>query len=1570
MNILRNDIKNNKALVLILLPVTLLLFSIYNIKTTTNAATGIYEVINAQGKLVDSDGTNASATCIATNICDFRFTIYSASSGGDNLWQETQSNIVVTDGIFNVKLGSVTSLNDVDLENFNRDDLWVLIEFDANGDGDFADGVDQTFSPRIHMSSVAYAFNSKYLGGAAGGSYLRSDTSDNYTSGTLTIDGGTTLHINGDLTVSDQTIVFDAATFSAFDITGDLRFLASGDDDDYIFINTTSNEEYLFFEDASLAYTNDPGFRLNSTSGELEYRDEDASGWTSFDSLSTGSATDRAKYDRVVAATGGTDTTIAAAITNSSAGDSIFIAPGLYEENIDIDKEVKLYGAGQGATIIQGNTGDETIEILADVDNVVIADLTIDQDGTASTDFGIVTIDGTGSHDYTTIQNVEVMDGYGGMQIIDSNNTTISNCYVHGSTWDGIRLGGNRSIIQSNHVYNVEADGINITTSNNSTIDGNTVYNWGNDADECGICVSGGDNVITDNNLHGASSSYRGIYISSNRNVISGNSIKSITTAGIQEQGSDYNTYSNNMIETAADGILFADDADYNTISSNTIVTMSDDGIDLGGTNSSNNTIIGNTFYSITGDEITNYSGNANKLVANNTGTDETFYINGTAANTTLTINNPDGTYVANLSVEGDLTVSGGDITGANVAQIDLGEAVSGNIQFYANSDTDDFIFINTTSNEEYLFFEDASLAYTNDPGLKLNSTSGELEYRDEDSASWVSFDSIAAGASLWTDGGTYLYPTGAEDIQLGDGDWIGNGSGANQPYITFDDTNNYFEFMGGNVGIGIASPDYIFEIYDATNTPAFALSDDDVLHGVTTLAQTDTFFHISSISTTIGGAQITGLADASGIALGLKGVQSSNPTDTTPAISLIGTKANGTGVQDLADTETVLQIANNDNTAAFTILGNGKVGIGTTAPEAVLHNNYTFTALAAASQYMFRIGSNNNLTGAINSAQTAFYGTVYDPAINLSGGTSNTVTTFITEYLSGTVTAGTATTWTGLFIGDPTVSGSIGTRYAIVTGANTGNVGIGTITPLNLFSVGSTSQFQINSSGQIAAAAGITSSGTITFSGLTADRLVSTTTGGALTTSIASANVALSVSNETGSGLMVFATAPSVTTLTVSSGGIAVTGNSTIAGTLGSLTGITSSGTITFTGLATSGGLSTRYVCINDTTGVLTKYTNCNLDFNEPMEKGEYLQPGEIVVSTSPRPDQVNSPYYNYSIIKSNTVYQQGIFGVVAEAQEVTEERPHTVNVALTGRVPIIVTSENGNITYNDLLTSSSIRGLGMKATRPGSVVAQALNEFIPTDASCTLINSVDDITWNIWSNWEDIPNPGDSYKQCFKLPNGIYVGKILAFINSSYNVPNSYITKLDEIISDYDSGLLGGSIDTLTNLTISNTLNTNTIFAQNGFFTNISVDNLSVSGNLSITGILTSNQIKANELQAYNSKNIIIKLSEDLGETAFEIQNSLGEAVFKVDSSGKISIKSDSENASVGIETIPANEKEIRIENTSVNENSKIFITPRSVDGIVPALGIKEVGSSYFIVETDAIMEKDIKFDWWLIN
>ncbi|MER3329151.1 MAG: hypothetical protein RIF34_06180, partial [Candidatus Kapaibacterium sp.] len=63
------------------------------------------------------------------------------------------------------------------------------------------------------------------------------------------------------------------------------------------------------------------------------------------------------------------------------------------------------------------------------------------------------------------------------------------------------------------------------------------------------------------------------------------------------------------------------------------------------------------------------------------------------------------------------------------------------------------------------------------------------------------------------------------------------------------------------------------------------------------------------------------------------------------------------------------------------------------------------------------------------------------------------------------------------------------------------GNFGVGTNNPTSLLSVGTTSQFQVNGTGAINAATGITSSGNIIFSGLAANSFVKTTAGGQLST-------------------------------------------------------------------------------------------------------------------------------------------------------------------------------------------------------------------------------------------------------------------------------------------------------------------------------------------------------------------------------------------------------------------------------------------------------------------------------------
>jgi hypothetical protein len=60
---------------------------------------------------------------------------------------------------------------------------------------------------------------------------------------------------------------------------------------------------------------------------------------------------------------------------------------------------------------------------------------------------------------------------------------------------------------------------------------------------------------------------------------------------------------------------------------------------------------------------------------------------------------------------------------------------------------------------------------------------------------------------------------------------------------------------------------------------------------------------------------------------------------------------------------------------------------------------------------------------------------------------------------------------------------------------------------------------------------------------------------------------------------------------------------------------------------------------------------------------------------------------------------------------------------IALSGRIPIKVSLENGEIKAGDRITVSSRAGIGMKATKPGYVVGTAITGFNNEDDGTVLI-------------------------------------------------------------------------------------------------------------------------------------------------------------------------------------------------------------------------------------------------------
>lgn len=144
--------------------------------STVQAATGVNEQLNYQGRLLTSSGA-----VVADGTYNMEFTIIQDGDGcnptsgtypcsGTLKWTETRTGankVTVKNGYFSVNLGSVTAFsNSVD---WNQDTLWLSINIGGTGSPSW-DGV---MKPMKRLGASPYALNSKSLGGLLASNFLQ-----------------------------------------------------------------------------------------------------------------------------------------------------------------------------------------------------------------------------------------------------------------------------------------------------------------------------------------------------------------------------------------------------------------------------------------------------------------------------------------------------------------------------------------------------------------------------------------------------------------------------------------------------------------------------------------------------------------------------------------------------------------------------------------------------------------------------------------------------------------------------------------------------------------------------------------------------------------------------------------------------------------------------------------------------------------------------------------------------------------------------------------------------------------------------------------------------------------------------------------------------------------------------------------------------------------------------------------------------------------------------------------------------------------------------------------------------
>ncbi|MBI2474129.1 MAG: tail fiber domain-containing protein, partial [Candidatus Taylorbacteria bacterium] len=136
---------------------------------------------------------------------------------------------------------------------------------------------------------------------------------------------------------------------------------------------------------------------------------------------------------------------------------------------------------------------------------------------------------------------------------------------------------------------------------------------------------------------------------------------------------------------------------------------------------------------------------------------------------------------------------------------------------------------------------------------------------------------------------------------------------------------------------------------------------------------------------------------------------------------------------------------------------------------------------------------------------------------------------------------------------------------------------------------------------------------------------------------------------------------------------------------------------------------------CTASTTGRITSMESqtAHADLAEVYFTDEALVPGDIVYAKG-----------GYNVSKAGKVNEGSILGVVSTKPGLLigfDDRATastSVPIALAGRVPVIVSTENGAIKPGDKIKLSSISGVGMKQDSDGNIIGIALESFDGTQA------------------------------------------------------------------------------------------------------------------------------------------------------------------------------------------------------------------------------------------------------------
>jgi len=352
----------------------------------------------------------------------------------------------------------------------------------------------------------------------------------------------------------------------------------------------------------------------------------------------------------------------------------------------------------------------------------------------------------------------------------------------------------------------------------------------------------------------------------------------------------------------------------------------------------------------------------------------------------------------------------------------------------------------------------------------------------------------------------------------------------------------------------------------------------------------------------------------------------------------------------------------------------------------------------------------------------------------------------------------------------------------------------------------------------------------------------------------------------------------------------------------------------------------------------------------------------------------------------RTSEAYSNNVLGVISTSPGLKlsdwnlseEDRKNMRPVALAGRVPVKVSTENGNIEIGDYLVPATKPGYAMKQCgtkycNPGISIGRALEGFTYNNGGDSNgvkveLQEVKEEVKIIEQEVQDA-NVTNEEKEAVRVaveatediikPMALEQygeGRIMMFVDLGY--------RLTPELSNFLSGqykLKTGGDET----TLMTNMNSNSILAND--IQNIKFDNLTVV-DLNITGLLTANSISTSLISSIGQNAIEFKLGDSEGISKFKITNSVGGYLFGINSKGIFEFGKD--NPSRGQTIIPVGTTEIKVDAEGVNKDSIILLTLISNSDGSKSITLTDQGENFFVVKLNSASSEDLKFNWWYSN